>query len=258
MDQRLEKLEETMESYAGHGELLRNLADMLKKLNTRVEDATQTSEAINDSATHTLNSSAIDGQPTARRNVNDGTSNSQVALFMPKTVKIDFPRYHDKSDPTDFKDGLNSRYRPNQYLDFFGKLTWLQCNKQVQCRNTRTKLRSCWLRLDHCNMQDSDLAMDAFTRLKKAQFEAFVDSINHNGSLTTMALQVNRVDFVAEYKSGRENVVADSLSRRHDKEDNNREIYAFSQPLPKWIEAIKEEIQSNSELQKLVQLVKDG
>ncbi|KAK0573953.1 hypothetical protein LWI29_016075 [Acer saccharum] len=74
--------------------------DMLKKLNTRVEDATQTSGAINDSATRTENSLATDGQPTARRNVNDGTSNSQATLFMPKTVKIDFPRYDDKSDPT--------------------------------------------------------------------------------------------------------------------------------------------------------------
>ncbi|KAL5790845.1 hypothetical protein ACOSQ2_005733 [Xanthoceras sorbifolium] len=100
---------------------------------------------------------------------------------MPKTVKIDFPRYDGKGDPTiwlykveqffqlheirasdrielasfhlegnahlwyqllkqeltivsweDFKDGLNSRYGPNQYLDFFSKLTRLQQTDSVQ------------------------------------------------------------------------------------------------------------------------------
>ncbi|KAL5751083.1 hypothetical protein ACOSP7_025686 [Xanthoceras sorbifolium] len=100
---------------------------------------------------------------------------------MPKTVKIDFPHYNGKGDPTiwlykaeqffqlheirvsdrialasfhlegdahlwyqllkqeltivsweDFKDGLNSRYGPNQYLDFFGELTRLQQTDSVQ------------------------------------------------------------------------------------------------------------------------------
>ncbi|KAK0575192.1 hypothetical protein LWI29_035342 [Acer saccharum] len=32
----------------------------------------------------------------------------------------------------DFKDGLNSRYGPNQYLDFFGELTRLQQTSSVQ------------------------------------------------------------------------------------------------------------------------------
>lgn len=91
---------------------------------------------------------------------------------MPKTIKVDFPRYEGKGDPTiwlskakqffelhdipatervslasfhlegnahlwyqllrqemsivswdDFKEGLNSRYGPNQYLNFFTELT---------------------------------------------------------------------------------------------------------------------------------------
>ncbi|KAL5751081.1 hypothetical protein ACOSP7_025684 [Xanthoceras sorbifolium] len=90
-------------------------------------------------------------------------------------------------------------------------------------------------------------------------------SLKHlwNQKITTVAQQrwlykLMGFDFVVEYKSGRENVVADALSRRHDQEESIGQNCAISQPLPKWIEAIKEEVQSNSELQKLVQLVKDG
>ena len=40
-------------------------------------------------------------------------------------------------------------------------------------------------------------------------------------------------DFIVEYKSGRENKVADALSRRHEEEMGK--LYAISQPKPDWI-----------------------
>uniref|UniRef100_A0A2N9J7H4 Chromo domain-containing protein n=1 Tax=Fagus sylvatica TaxID=28930 RepID=A0A2N9J7H4_FAGSY len=47
-------------------------------------------------------------------------------------------------------------------------------------------------------------------------------------------------DFVIEYKRGSENLVADALSRRED----TGELKAISQPVPSWIEPIKEEVQT--------------
>ncbi|KAJ4962167.1 hypothetical protein NE237_022106 [Protea cynaroides] len=65
-------------------------------------------------------------------------------------------------------------------------------------------------------------------------------------------------DFVIEYKHGKENVVADALSRLEERGDNIGEFGAFSHPLPNWIDAIKEENNSNPTIQRLIRLVKDG
>jgi hypothetical protein len=61
-------------------------------------------------------------------------------------------------------------------------------------------------------------------------------------------------DFVIEYKRGSENLVADALSRRED----TGELKAISQPVPSWIEPIKEEVQTIPELQRLVTLCQEG
>ena len=61
-------------------------------------------------------------------------------------------------------------------------------------------------------------------------------------------------DFVIEYKRGSENLVADALSRRED----TGELKAISQPVPSWIEPIKEEVQTIPELQRLVMLCQEG
>lgn len=45
-------------------------------------------------------------------------------------------------------------------------------------------------------------------------------------------------DFVIEYKRGSENLVADALSRREEK----GELVAISQPVPRWLELIREEV----------------
>ncbi|KAA8542515.1 hypothetical protein F0562_023667 [Nyssa sinensis] len=69
-------------------------------------------------------------------------------------------------------------------------------------------------------------------------------------------------DFVIEYKKGKENIVADALSRREDTkkvtERNKGEFAAITQVIPNWVEAIKEEVKSNSNLQMLVQHIMDG
>lgn len=63
-------------------------------------------------------------------------------------------------------------------------------------------------------------------------------------------------DFIVQYKSGRENGVADALSRKDEK--TKAELQAISQPVPEWIHAIKKEIQASPKLQGLVEKVKDG
>ena len=60
-------------------------------------------------------------------------------------------------------------------------------------------------------------------------------------------------DFVIEYKRGSENVVADALSRCAE----NGELIALSQPKPSWLEPIKQEVQSQPQLQRLVKLCEE-
>lgn len=62
-------------------------------------------------------------------------------------------------------------------------------------------------------------------------------------------------DFIIEYKQGRqENLVADALSRQQEK----GEIVAISQPLPRWLEPIREDVQTHPQLKRLVQLCQEG
>lgn len=70
-------------------------------------------------------------------------------------------------------------------------------------------------------------------------------------------------DFIIEYKKGKENIVADFLSRReqtweaNDVESGGR-LAAITQPVPNWVEAIKQEIESSVVLQELFQRIKDA
>ncbi|KAA8517098.1 hypothetical protein F0562_017391 [Nyssa sinensis] len=65
-------------------------------------------------------------------------------------------------------------------------------------------------------------------------------------------------DFVIEYKKGKENIVADSLSRRENTGEESGKLATISQPIPNWVEAIKEEVKSNSDLQGLIKRIKGG
>ena len=59
-----------------------------------------------------------------------------------------------------------------------------------------------------------------------------------------------RYDFVIEYKKGTGNSTADALSCW----ENSIELNAISEPVPRWLDSIKEEITTNPELQRLVKL----
>jgi hypothetical protein len=61
-------------------------------------------------------------------------------------------------------------------------------------------------------------------------------------------------DYDIEYKRGKENLVADALSRVEEP----KTLMAISHPVPYWLEPIQEEIQSNPELQALVIRIQAG
>ena len=65
-------------------------------------------------------------------------------------------------------------------------------------------------------------------------------------------------DFSIEYKKGGDNVVADTLSRRHEAEPVVGSISAFSCLIPHWVDAVKEELQANSSLGELKQQIQQG
>ncbi|KAI9190886.1 hypothetical protein LWI28_000257 [Acer negundo] len=93
MEQRMEQMEKTMESVAGQGELILNLTEMINKLGIQVDEiATRTNgNKVGE------NSRGSRGTPHARRNVNQ----TQISgSYVPKTVKIDFPSYEGKGDPS--------------------------------------------------------------------------------------------------------------------------------------------------------------
>lgn len=60
-------------------------------------------------------------------------------------------------------------------------------------------------------------------------------------------------DFTVEYRKGRENKVADALSRRE-----KGTVMALSGPQPTWIELVQRECLHNSELQQLQEQFREG
>lgn len=64
-----------------------------------------------------------------------------------------------------------------------------------------------------------------------------------------MAYKFMGYNFKIENKKGRENVLANALSRSH--RQPRGAIFAISQSLPQWLEVIKEEVAAKSILQAL-------
>ena len=56
-------------------------------------------------------------------------------------------------------------------------------------------------------------------------------------------------DFTVEYKRGKENIVADALSRRTESVGESGTFMAFSLPIPNWLESIRSENLSNPRIQ---------
>ena len=67
-------------------------------------------------------------------------------------------------------------------------------------------------------------------------------------------LKLMGYDFSIEFKKGKNNMAADALSKK----DTQGEFNAVSSPLPQWLESIKVENQSHSELQQIHQLHEQG
>ncbi|XP_048227848.1 uncharacterized protein LOC107261607 [Ricinus communis] len=100
MDQRVTRLEKTIESFNGNGELLLQLVDTVNKLNIRMEEiasSSQVSKHVNEVTEHSTSPSRM---PGVQQNNREGQSNQSTNSFMPKTLKIDSPCFDGQSDPT--------------------------------------------------------------------------------------------------------------------------------------------------------------
>jgi hypothetical protein len=58
-------------------------------------------------------------------------------------------------------------------------------------------------------------------------------------------------DFTIEYKKGHKNSATDSLSMRED----HSQLTTISNPIPNWVEPIKDEVLQEKELQDMVRVI---
>ncbi|KAL5768771.1 hypothetical protein ACOSQ2_015554 [Xanthoceras sorbifolium] len=89
-------------------------------------------------------------------------------------------------------------------------------------------------------------------------------SLKHlwNKKITTVAQQkwlykLMGFDFVIEYNRGRDNLVADALSKQVEDEEIST-LHAISQPVPQWTKAVKEGVLKNSKMQDVAQRIHDN
>ncbi|KAK0600184.1 hypothetical protein LWI29_012574 [Acer saccharum] len=177
-----QNLKQTMESLStGQQELLNRIVDMFEKLSTRMDNL-----ANNTVREHGDSSRAPSQTVGGRHHINTGNGAGSSSSYVPRLVKLDFPRFNGGEDPTswlcrakqffqfqatleadrvslasfhlegdaqlwyqlqkqeypflvwsDFKEGLLSRFGPNQFCDFFGELTKLQQSGTIQDYQTR-------------------------------------------------------------------------------------------------------------------------
>ncbi|KAF8378270.1 hypothetical protein HHK36_029609 [Tetracentron sinense] len=123
MDQRVEQLEQSMVSLStGQQGILSRMTEMFDQLAARVEQlAIQTSRESGDNSrdSYRVNGGRNNGHGVFQHS---GSTSS----YAPRLVKLDFPRFNE------FKEGLLSRYGPNQFCDSFDELTKLQQTGSVR------------------------------------------------------------------------------------------------------------------------------
>uniref|UniRef100_A0A2C9UNY7 Ty3 transposon capsid-like protein domain-containing protein n=1 Tax=Manihot esculenta TaxID=3983 RepID=A0A2C9UNY7_MANES len=162
MDQRVELLEQSIQSLSGGQEgIAKRLEELFSQLNSRMDRLSiQSSPGKGvESEAHT---------PESRTNL----TRSRSTFYTPKLVKLDFPRFDEKEDPSswvcraeqffqfyhttdderveiasfhlnlvitwaDFKEGFYARYGPNQLIDYFGELSKLQQRGTIQMYQTQ-------------------------------------------------------------------------------------------------------------------------
>lgn len=67
-----------------------------------------------------------------------------------------------------------------------------------------------------------------------------------------------RYDFLVEYKKGMENRVANALSRKYEKEEEEGEFKAISFPIATWLDDLKMTYSHDSHLQDLLNQLREG
>ncbi|KAA8531814.1 hypothetical protein F0562_006469 [Nyssa sinensis] len=96
IDQRVENLEQTMESLStGQQELLNCMADMFEKLSTRMDNL-----ANNTAREHGKSSRAPSQTVGGRQHSNTENGIGSSSSYVPRLVKLDFPRFNGGEDPT--------------------------------------------------------------------------------------------------------------------------------------------------------------
>ncbi|XP_038985807.1 uncharacterized protein LOC103721475 isoform X2 [Phoenix dactylifera] len=169
MDQRVEKLEKSLESLStGQREIFNQMMEMFGNLSARMDQlVSQSTNEVAENSMRIHEEHSNSGGGFQHKN--------SISLFLPKTVRLDFPHFNGAEDPTSwvcraeqffqiheipsadrvslasfhlegeaqlwyqllkqemgvitweqFKEGLHSRYGPNQFFDFFGELTKLR------------------------------------------------------------------------------------------------------------------------------------
>ncbi|CAL5377841.1 unnamed protein product [Camellia sinensis] len=158
-EQRLRKLEIDVNSLAtGQERMMKEMQEMLAAMNTKLDHIMTNQVRDPGEGSHNQNIS-VEGRTLGSGGTNREVRSNSAPQYLPKTVKLDFPRFNGIKDLTswvcraeqfydfhqtpkadrtpiisweDFKQGLLNRYGPTQFQDFFGELTKLQQTGSVR------------------------------------------------------------------------------------------------------------------------------
>ncbi|KAL4188627.1 hypothetical protein AMTRI_Chr08g161340 [Amborella trichopoda] len=151
-DQRIERLESKIRSLKADQE--RSFKDMMDSMQQMFAVI---NTCLNQARNNRENGESFHTGKTHMRPFSNGSSGF-VGTYLPRMVKLDFPKFNGEKDPTswecreedgiaswdDFKSSLHTRYGPTQFHDFFGDLTKLQQTGSVQESQTQFERLLIW------------------------------------------------------------------------------------------------------------------